>query len=93
MKNKNENLSPKVIWRSEKQKLKNKNGKVKNKTKSLSGPPGLPYYPLIYHEIKSRIMLVSLTFTRNFVYKKYFLGDSDEEETSGNVFIKRTTAV
>ena len=57
------------------EKVKNKNGKVKNKTKSLSGPLGLPYYPLIYHEIKSRIVPVSLTFTRNFVYKKSFLGD------------------
>ena len=31
-------------------------------------------------------MPVSLTFTRNFVYQSPFLGDWDEEETSGNVF-------
>ena len=75
VKYKNGNLSRKAKWRSEKQNAKNKNGNGKNKNEITKWPPGLLYYPLIYHEIKSRIVRVSLTFTCNFFYNKSFLGD------------------
>ena len=49
--------------------------KSKIKRNHQVAPLGFRNYPLIYHEIKSRFVPVSLTFTRNFVYKKSFLGD------------------
>ena len=47
VKNKNRNLNRKAKRRSENQKFKTKMEKWKIKTKSLCGPPWLPYYLLL----------------------------------------------